>query len=143
MLFNLVAHEMSLPNDQTEKYDPKDLNNSWVTSYVNLLDLLIDNEQDVKNLRAADILRKHLSSDIDAANLINSISSYCFVPSKDTYEHIKYGIEKHHRRRCPVWMAQVCHCHFSIPWTILALLAATAVLALAVVQTYYTVNPKQ
>ena len=144
LLFNLVTYEMSLPNDETKKYDPEDLNNSWVTSFVNLLDLLIDNEQDVKDLRAADILRNHLSSDIAAANMINSIGSYCFVPSTDTYEHTKYGIEKHYRRRCPVWMAQVCQSHFSSPWTILALLAATAVLALTVAQTYYTtVNPKK
>ncbi|GMN74044.1 hypothetical protein TIFTF001_054956 [Ficus carica] len=146
MLLNLVTYEMCLPNNHANKYgyDPnRNINDSWVMSYVNLLDLLIDNEQDVKDLRAADVLRNCLSSDIEAANMINSIGSYCFAPPKDTYEHIKYKIERHYRRRFAIWMAQVCHSHFSSPWTILALLAATAVLALTVVQTYYTVNPKQ
>lgn len=46
------------------------------------------------------------------------------------------------RRRCAIWMAQVCQSNFSSPWTILALFAATAVLGLTVVQTYYVVNLK-
>ena len=146
MLLNLVTYEMCLPNNHASEYgyDPnRNKNDSRVTSQVNLLDLLIDNEQDVKDIRAADVLQNCVSSDIEAANIINSIGSYCFSPPMDTYEHIKYKIERHYRRRLAIWTSQVCHSHFSSPWTILALLAAVAVLALTVVQTYYTVNPTQ
>ncbi|XP_024020935.1 uncharacterized protein LOC21385967 [Morus notabilis] len=135
MLLNLVAYEMCLNKEQQAT-------DSWVTSYVNLLDVLIDNEQDVKDLRAAGILQNHLSSDNEVAQLINRVGSNCFAPSKDTYEHVREKIEKHYRRKCAIWMAQVCQSNFSSPWTILALFAATAVLGLTAVQTYYAVNPK-
>ncbi|GMN68946.1 hypothetical protein TIFTF001_037998 [Ficus carica] len=107
----------------------------WITSYVNLLDLLVDNEQDVKDLRAANVLRNCLSSDIDVANVINSIGSSCFAPSKDTYAHEKKKIQKHYRGRLAIWTDEVCRAHFSSPWTILALFASIMILVLTAVQT--------
>ncbi|GMN36959.1 hypothetical protein TIFTF001_042546 [Ficus carica] len=132
--FNLVAFEMCLPTNKETKY--------WVTSYINLLDLLIDNEQDVKDLRTADTLRNGLSSDVQVAQLINLIGSKCFAPPKDAYGDVKNDIEKHYKRRCAIWMAQACHGHFNSPWTILALFAATTELVLTANQTWFAVNPK-
>ncbi|GMN69729.1 hypothetical protein TIFTF001_038775 [Ficus carica] len=129
MLLNLVAHEMCLSSSHPN-HDP------WITSYVNLLDLLVDNEQDVKDLRAANVLRNCLSSDAEVARVINSIGSSCFAPSEDTYAYVKKKIQKHHRRRLAIWTAQVCHAHFSSPWTILALFAAIAILVLTAIQTW-------
>ncbi|GMN23629.1 hypothetical protein TIFTF001_040478 [Ficus carica] len=117
MLLNLVAYE------------------------VNLLDLLVDNEQDVKDLRSAGIIRNCLSSDNDVAQLINSIGSNCSLPPSNNFAHVRY-IDKHYKRRCAIWIAQVCHAHFSSPLTVLALVAATVVLALTAVQTWYAVNPE-
>lgn len=135
-LFNLVAYEMCLSESHPNR-------KPWVTSYVKLLDLLVDSEQDVKDLRVADILRHSLSSDIDAAKLINSIGSKCFAPPKDAYAGVKKKIETHYRRKCATWVAQAYHAHFSSPWTILALFAATTILALTAIQTWYSMNPKK
>ncbi|GMN19740.1 hypothetical protein TIFTF001_039883 [Ficus carica] len=129
MLLNLIAYEMCQSSDYV------------ITSYVNLPDLLVDNEQDVKNLRAAGIIRNCLSSDNDVAQLINSIGSNCSLPPSNNFAHVKY-IDKHYKRRCAIWIAQVCHAHFSNPLTVLALVAATVVLALTAVQTWYAVNPE-
>ncbi|XP_010095401.2 protein UXT homolog, partial [Morus notabilis] len=107
-----------------------------------LLDLLIDNEHDVKDLRAAGVLRNSLSSDGEAAQLINRIGSNCFAPPVDKYEHVKYNIEKHYKRKCTIWTAQVWYAYFSSPLTVLALIAAAVVLVLTAVQTWYAVNPK-
>ncbi|EXB77320.1 hypothetical protein L484_010145 [Morus notabilis] len=138
LLFNLVIFEMCLP-EYRQNEEP------WITSYVNLLDLLVDNDQDVKDLRDADILQNCLGTNTEVANLINRIGSKCFAPREDTYEDVKKKVEKHcrsiFRRKCSLWMTQVCHTHFSSPWTILALVAATAVLALTAVQTYYAAYP--
>lgn len=133
-LLNLVAYEMCL--------SANDPNNYWITSYVNLLDFLVDSEEDVKDLRAADVLRNNLSTDADAAKLINNIGSICAAPPKDTYENVRKDVEKQYRRRCSIWMAQVFYTHFRNPWTILALFAATTVLVLTAVQTWYAINPK-
>ncbi|GMN69395.1 hypothetical protein TIFTF001_038447 [Ficus carica] len=135
-LFNLVAYEMCLSDSHLNR-EP------WVTSYVKLLDLLVDSEQDVKDLRVADILRHSLSSDIDAAKLINSIGSKCSAPRQDAYVGVKKKIEKHYRRKCATWVAQAYHAHFRSPWTVLALFAATTILALTAIQTWYSMNPKK
>ncbi|XP_024023235.1 UPF0481 protein At3g47200 [Morus notabilis] len=139
MLFNLAAYEMCL-----SEFHPNQ--KPWFMSYINLLDLLVDDEHDVKDLKAADILPKLHISDAEVANLINGMGSEFLPPDKDTYAHVKKKIEKHcrsrSRRRCALWIAQVYNTHFRSPWTILALFAAMVVLALTFVQTWYSVNPK-
>ncbi|GMN52077.1 hypothetical protein TIFTF001_021225 [Ficus carica] len=132
MLLNLVAYEMCRSSDHYV-----------ITSYVNFLDLLVDNERDVKDLRVAGIIRNCLSSDNEVAQLINSIGSNCSLPPSDNFAHVKYNIDKHYKRRCAIWIAQVVHAHFRSPLTVLALVAATMILALTAVQTWYAVNPKK
>ncbi|PON52322.1 hypothetical protein PanWU01x14_210330 [Parasponia andersonii] len=131
-LLNLVAYEMCPDNYKT---------NYAVTSYLSFLDSLIDSEQDVKDLRSAHILRNHLSSDAEVAQLFNSIGSH-LVPH-DTYFEVKNEIQRHYERRVVVWIAQFYKDHFRSPWTILALLAAATVLLFTAIQAYYAVNPKK
>ena len=116
--------------------------NGIVASYIRLLDLLIYNEDDVKDLRAANIIRNRLSSDVEVAKLFNSLGSICIAPPDDSYKDVKSDIEKHYKRNFVIWMAQVYRTHFSSPWTILALLAAVTVLVLTATQTYYAIHPK-
>ncbi|EXB77319.1 hypothetical protein L484_010144 [Morus notabilis] len=103
MLFNLAAYEMCL-----SEFHPNQ--KPWFMSYINLLDLLVDDEHDVKDLKAADILPKLHISDAEVANLINGMGSEFLPPDKDTYAHVKKKIEKHcrsrSRRRCALWIAQ-------------------------------------
>ncbi|EXB77326.1 hypothetical protein L484_010151 [Morus notabilis] len=109
-LFNLIALEMCLLDHQDRR---PDTHKSWVNSYINLLDLFIDNEHDVKALRAAHLLRNGLSSDIEVAQLINRVGSKCPAdPPVDTYADVKRKIEEHYRNRCAIWMAQARHTHF-------------------------------
>ena len=133
-MLNLVAYEMCRPDYQEECY---------VTSYINLLDLLIDDEHDVKDLRSADIIRNRLSTDMEVATLLNKIGSTCLTPPTDTYLFVKNDIENHYKRKLAVWMAQVYHAHFSSPLTIFGLLAAVAVLLLTAIQTWYAIHPKK
>lgn len=111
---------------------------------MNLLDLLIENEQDFKDLKAADILRNNLNNNKDVAyKMIKSIGSRSFAPSKDTYAGVKKNIQKHCKSKCAIWMAEICEAHFSSPWSVMALFAATTVLVLTAVQTWYAINPKK
>ena len=137
-LLNLLAYEMCHPDDD----QINGCENGIVASYVRLLDLLIDNEDDVKDLRAADIIRNHLSSDVEVAKLFNSLGSICIAPPHDIYKDVKSGIEKHYKRKFVIWMAQVYRDHFNSPWTILALLAAVTILVLTATQTYFAIHPK-
>lgn len=135
-LLNLVAHEICLP-----KLHPN--RQPWVTSYVKLLDLFIDNEQDVKDLRAANIVQNRLCSDVKAAKMVNKMGSFCSEPLKDTYEEVEEKIEKHYESKFARWTTEICNSHFSSPLTILALFAATTVLVLTAIQTWYAVYPKK
>lgn len=130
-LLNLVAYEMCLD-------DPK---KHRVTSYLDFMDLLIDTEQDAKDLRAAHILRNRLSTDAEVAQVFNMIGSTYFSKKPDYYVDVKNKIEEHYKRKCAVWMAQVYSDHFGNPWTIVALLAAAIVLILTFIQTWYAIYP--
>lgn len=134
-LLNLVAYETCLDDNNKRR----------VTSYLNFLDLLIDTEQDAKDLRAAHVLRNRLSSDDEVAQLFNTIgSTYLISQSQDYYYAvIKNQIEKHFNRNLAIWLAQLYNDHFSNPVTIVALVAAAVALALTIVQTVYAVNPKE
>ncbi|XP_024023220.1 uncharacterized protein LOC21393455 [Morus notabilis] len=139
MLFNFAAYEMCL-SESHRNQEP------WLISYMKLLESLVDDENDVKDLKAADILQTGHISDADVANLINGMGSKLLPPAIDTYARVKKKIGMHcrsrSRRRCALWIAQVYNTHFRNPWTILALFAAIAVLVLTFVQTWYAVNPK-
>ena len=134
-LLNLVAYETCLDDNNKRR----------VTSYLNFLDLLIDTEQDAKDLRAAHVLRNRLSSDDEVAQLFNTIgSTYLISQSQDYYYVvIKDQIEEHYNRNLAIWLAQLYNDHFSNPVTMVALVAAAVALALTIVQTVYAVNPKE
>ncbi|XP_015886127.2 UPF0481 protein At3g47200 [Ziziphus jujuba] len=131
LFFNLIAYEMCPDNIQT-KYE--------VTSYVSFLDSLIDNAEDVKDLRSANILENSLGSDLEVAELFNEIGTD-LVPNPEAYMKVKAKIQKHYKNKWTTWMAQVCHDHFSSPWTIMAFSAALVALALSGIQTWKSVFP--
>ncbi|XP_062076501.1 UPF0481 protein At3g47200-like [Humulus lupulus] len=131
-LLNLVAYEMC-PGGNNKK-------NYAVSSYLRLLNSLIDSEQDVKDLRSAHILRNHLGSDQEVAELFNTFGSI-LVPH-DAYSSVKKDIQKYYDNKIVSWNAQFCRQYCRNPWTILALLAALAAFILTGIQTYYSANPK-
>ncbi|XP_062081162.1 UPF0481 protein At3g47200-like [Humulus lupulus] len=132
-LMNLVAYEMCLG----------DVGSYIVTSYVKLMDFLIDKEEDVKELRASRVLWNHLSCDKDVVDLFNDMGSECFKPPKDYYFDVMEELENHCQRKCAIWMAQVYQTHFRSPWTMVALSAAIIALLLTAIQTWYAINPNK
>ncbi|MBA0654798.1 hypothetical protein Goklo_021733, partial [Gossypium klotzschianum] len=75
---NLIAYEMCPDFD----------NDFTVTSYMCFLDLLIDEAEDVKDLRDAGILYNRLGSDEEVAKLFNKMNTD-LVPSPMTYSEVK------------------------------------------------------
>ncbi|KAL5564841.1 hypothetical protein UlMin_028005 [Ulmus minor] len=132
-LWNLIAYEMC----------PENYNSDYgVTSYVSLLDSLIDNEEDVKELRSARILRNQLSTDKEVVELFNEIG-YNTV-SDQAYHQVKQRIQRHCDSLWPTTqflIVQFKQEYFRNPWSFIALLGSIAVLALTATQTYFTINP--
>ncbi|KAL5546405.1 hypothetical protein UlMin_006092 [Ulmus minor] len=118
--------------------------NYEVSSYVIFLDLLIDNSNDVKELKSAKILFNHLGSDDVVARLFNEIATD-LVSCPSLYRDVLENIQKYYTSTLTVlvktWMAEAYATYFKSPWTILAFLGALIALALTIVQTWYAINP--
>ena len=125
---NLIAYEMCLDFE----------NDFGITSYISFLDSLIDEANDVKDLRKACILLNFLGSDQEVADLFNAIGTD-LVPNAEAYKDVKIQIQKYYENSWMTWMAQVLHDHFSSPWTIIAFLGVLLGLGLTATQTWYAV----
>ncbi|KAI4300864.1 hypothetical protein L6164_034192 [Bauhinia variegata] len=125
---NLIAYEMC----------PDFENDFAISSYLAFLDSLIDQKDDVKELRWAGILHNNLGSDEEVAGLFNTITTD-LVPDPSAYSAVREKIGEHCKRRTKTWMAEFTYTHFQSPWSVLALVAAILVLGLTCVQTYYTI----
>ncbi|KAJ7976656.1 hypothetical protein O6P43_006408 [Quillaja saponaria] len=130
-LLNLIAYE-TCPDVPDNEFN--------VTSYVCFMDSLIDNPEDVKELRSKGILLNFLGNDQQVADLFNEISND-LVPNTIAYSIVKNQIEKHYNSKFKKWVAESLHAHFSSPWTVLAFIGAIFAIGLSVTQTYYTVHP--
>ncbi|KAJ0080363.1 hypothetical protein Patl1_23463 [Pistacia atlantica] len=125
---NLIAYEMC----------PDFLNDFGVSSYVAFLYILIDQAQDVKELRDKQILHNFLGSDEKVAELFNEIGAD-LVSNPTIYGDVKSKIQRHYDSKLLTSMAQFIHEYFRRPWSAIAFLAAIIALALTVAQTVYTI----
>lgn len=127
---NLLAYE-ACP-DFANKYE--------ISSYVELLDSLIDHADDVKELRDAGVLHNGLGSDDDVATLFNIVSTDV-VADVSIYARVRADIESHYKKKHKTWMAMAYHTYFSTPWTIIAFFAAFLALFLTFIQTWFAIFP--
>jgi hypothetical protein len=126
---NLIAYEMCLDFE----------NDFGITSYISFLDSLIDEPNDVKELRKARVLYNLLGSDQEVADLFNRIGTD-LVPNDEAYKEVKLQIQGYYDNNWMTWMAQLFHNHFSSPWAIIALFGILFGLGLSTIQTWYSVN---
>ncbi|XP_052197366.1 UPF0481 protein At3g47200-like [Diospyros lotus] len=124
IFLNLIAYEMCLDFR----------NNMEISSYVVFLSSLIEQLEDMKELRSAGVLRNELASDKEVADLFNKMD-VVLVPPTQRYANIIGQIEdyiksKQGRIKILRWMDDAYNTYFSSPWTIIALLAAALGLTL-------------
>ncbi|WCJ39258.1 hypothetical protein M5689_020258 [Euphorbia peplus] len=111
-----------------------------VSSYIVFLNSLIDQAEDVKELRSKGILLNSLGSDQDVANLFNEISKYLVMQS-EAYQKVRNGIDQRYEKRTKKWITEWLNEHFSSPWTITAFIGATIGLGLTAIETYKSFSP--
>ncbi|KAJ0715352.1 hypothetical protein HanPI659440_Chr13g0500121 [Helianthus annuus] len=132
ILLNLMAYEACRCS----------INDAWVTSYVCLLDSLIDDADDVKVLRKAWVIENALSGDKEVAKVFKEIA-IDLVPNKLAYLEAKNKIQRHYESLRNTLFSQLKNEYFKNPWAFFALLGALIALFLSGVQTYFTVwSPK-
>ncbi|XP_011012856.1 PREDICTED: UPF0481 protein At3g47200-like [Populus euphratica] len=118
MLFNLVAYEASAA-----------LNPLWVTSYICFMDSLIDDADDVKELRSKGIIINFHGPDQQVADLFNHMGSF-LEPDTSVYNDVKREINEQCESIVKKWVAQWQQTHFHSPWAFIAFAAAAVGLAL-------------
>ncbi|GAU49396.1 hypothetical protein TSUD_366900 [Trifolium subterraneum] len=141
---NLIAYEMC----------PDVHYNYECCSFFSFMDSLVDNAEDVKELRLAGVFQNLLGSDEDLANLFNELgddlpTKMCChgtytnaVAYSKKYIQIKRQIERHYTNKWKTWLAQAYNTHFNTPWAMIAFLAALLALLLTFIQTWYAIHPK-
>ncbi|KAL2480727.1 Plant protein of unknown function (DUF247) [Abeliophyllum distichum] len=125
---NMIAYEDS----------PESVVGFSIICYINFLKSLIVKPEDVKELREKKILFSSLG-DEQVVQVIKEIDTFG-LDQPTIFNDVKMRIEKHCSNKAKTWIAELIHTYFRNPWTFIALLAATILLCLTFIQTYYTVN---
>ncbi|KAL0346198.1 UNVERIFIED_CONTAM: hypothetical protein Sradi_4451100 [Sesamum radiatum] len=127
---NMIAFEMCPETDTGRD----------VISYVNFMKSLIETPGDVKVLREKGILFSRLGSDEEVVKMFKQMDTFGAEKS-DQFLDVKMRIEQHCNSKAKTWMAELIHAYFLSPWTAVALFAATFLLCLTFLQTFYTIPP--
>uniref|UniRef100_A0A5B6YPF9 Uncharacterized protein n=1 Tax=Davidia involucrata TaxID=16924 RepID=A0A5B6YPF9_DAVIN len=113
IFLNAIAHEACTRN------------HFGFTSFVCFLDSLIDNADDVKEMRSAGVLQNFLGSDEEVASLFNQIGAV-LEPEIDNYTHVKLQIGSYlaskGRTKVATWLAEVIRYRFRNPLTTVAVI---------------------
>lgn len=128
---NQVAYELGL----------NDRDNQPTIAYLNFMKLLINRPDDVKELCSKAILFTTFSSDEEVVEKFNGIIT---APEKDfsIYDEVEEKIQMfYYHNKWKSWTAELQHNHFSSPWKFIGFLAATSLLFMTFLQTYFTMYP--
>ncbi|XP_030519081.1 UPF0481 protein At3g47200-like [Rhodamnia argentea] len=108
-----------------------------VTSYVTFMDSIINNEGDVALLHTNGIIQNALGSDKAVAELFNSLCKEVTLASNYSFDAVQKKISTYCEKPWNRWRANLNHTYFKNPWTILSLIAAILLFAIAIIQTVY------
>ncbi|XP_016466867.1 UPF0481 protein At3g47200-like [Nicotiana tabacum] len=122
---NMIAYE-SCPGNNSD---------CSLSAYIYFMKTLVISPNDAKELREKKIIFNHLGSDEQVVQVFRALKTYVHV--KSNYKDVKEQIEEHCNRKSQTWIAQLLDTYFTSPWTLLALFAATSLLFLTILQTYY------
>ncbi|KAL3719664.1 hypothetical protein ACJRO7_004616 [Eucalyptus globulus] len=110
-----------------------------VTSYIFLMDKIIDKEGDVALLDAQGIIQNALGSDKAVAELFNSLCKEVTLEPESSLNTVHKEVSHYCKSTWYTWMATLYHTYFRSPWSILSVIAAIFLFALAIIQTVYTI----
>nr|GLL24519.1 hypothetical protein BC332_11812 [Ipomoea trifida] len=82
---------------------PDSPNNSEISSFLCFMDSLINNAEDVKELRSKGVVFNYLGTDQDVAELFNQISRD-LVPNPHAYAQVKRDIQTHCDKKARVFI---------------------------------------
>lgn len=129
---NIIAYELC-PNSNTELE---------MISCINFMKSLIVSPADAKELREKRIISNALGDDSDVVNFFKGLNTDEFE-NPHIFLDVKKKIGHHYDSKVKTLWAEFVYTYFRRPWTVIASLAATLLLLLTCIQTYFTVNPRK
>jgi Plant protein of unknown function len=131
VLTNIVALEQNLP-----------VQSRIVTSYAQLMDLLINTEKDVALLQKQGVVENWLGSEAEAANFCNQLGRCGVLDIGNHYFLcLMKEVGKYSRSPWQSYRATLKHDYFNNPWSSISVVAASSLMMLTFVQTYYSIFP--
>ncbi|CAI9097098.1 OLC1v1033419C1 [Oldenlandia corymbosa var. corymbosa] len=113
-----------------------------VTSYVALMDDLIDNASDVKLLRSRNIevVESAYGSDKAVAKLFNSLGKDISIDNNSSLMDVRRRAIRYSERPWNKWRGNLFQYYFTSPWSIISLVAASLLFGLTIIQTLFTIK---
>ncbi|KAJ3683606.1 hypothetical protein LUZ60_013833 [Juncus effusus] len=128
ILTNLVGFEKSLK-----------LSERKVSSYMSLLDSLINTEEDVALLQKYGIIFNGLINNSKAAEFFNEIGNMCTINYRGhLFESLFKDVTEYYNSTWNRRIASLHRNYFSNPWAVISVVAAGFLLLLSVIQTIFT-----
>ncbi|KAJ3686643.1 hypothetical protein LUZ61_015807 [Rhynchospora tenuis] len=129
LLWNMVAFEQSQPA----------IRKKIMSSYLGLMDSLINTEKDVAILVQSGIIENLLENDEQAANFFNQFGKIFVLDYNDHYFHGLFkDVKRYSESTWHKYRARLMHDYFSNPWSSISVVAASILLILTFLQTYYS-----
>ncbi|OMO81840.1 hypothetical protein COLO4_23417 [Corchorus olitorius] len=110
------------------------------TTYVTLLDCLINTYKDVEYLLDRNILENYFGTDAEVARFINNLGKDIAFDIHLCYLSTLFNdVNQYYKNSWHVQWASFKYTYFNTPWSFLSALAALILLLLTLAQTFYTI----
>ncbi|KAJ3684789.1 hypothetical protein LUZ61_013953 [Rhynchospora tenuis] len=130
-LWNMVAFEQSQPA----------IREKTLSSYLGLMDSLINTEKDVAILVRSGVIENYLENNEQVANFCNHFSQIFVLNYSEHYFHWLYkDVKRYSELTWHKYRARLMHDYFSNPWSVISVVAAIILLILSLLQTYYSAS---
>ncbi|KAJ3691104.1 hypothetical protein LUZ61_020268 [Rhynchospora tenuis] len=116
--------------------------NPTATSYVTLMDSLINTKEDVALLQHAGVIHNKLSSHQEAAIFFNQLGENLSVDNLNPYfVELFKKVQQHYDSSWNQSWARLMHDYFNSPWAMISVIAGVILLGLSVTQAFFTIYP--
>ncbi|XP_043698748.1 UPF0481 protein At3g47200-like [Telopea speciosissima] len=113
-----------------------------ITSYVTLLDCLINTYKDVEFLCDAKIIENYIGTEGDVARFLNNLGKDSAFDIERSYLSSLFDeVNEYYRNGWHVQWASFKYTYFNTPWSFISAVAAVILLVLTMTQTFYSAYP--
>ncbi|KAK9058838.1 hypothetical protein SSX86_023681 [Deinandra increscens subsp. villosa] len=110
------------------------------TTYVTLIDCLINTYKDVELLCDWNIIENYLGTDAEVATFINNMGKDISFDIDVCYlARLFDNVNRHYHSGWHVQLASFKYTYFNTPWSLVSAMAALVLLILTIAQTFYTI----